>query len=95
MSQSLKPAYIPQAWETVDCPFCGSADRTLYEKFGSEMQYSYVTCGNCKLIYQSPRPVYNQHFIDAAYADYYQYSDSLTINDFAAVKESGVKMFQE
>ncbi|MBY0534363.1 MAG: methyltransferase domain-containing protein [Chitinophagaceae bacterium] len=95
MSQSLKPAYIPQAWETVDCPFCGSADCTLYEKFGSEMQYSYVTCGKCKLIYQSPRPVYNQHFIDAAYADYYQYSDSLTINDFAAVKESGVKMFQE
>lgn len=85
--------YVPDAWETVPCPFCHSEEHRIYERFGSELQYTYTTCQQCQLIYQSPRPVYNQHFIDAAYADYYQYSDSLTVADFDAVRESGSKMF--
>lgn len=92
---SNKPAYIPDAWEKVNCPFCNSANSSVYERFGSELQYTYVTCKDCRLIYQSPRPVYNQHFIDAAYAEYYQYADNITIDDFSNISESGVAMFKK
>jgi len=92
---SNKKAYIPDAWEKVNCPFCNSSDSRVYERFGSELQYTYVTCGKCSLIYQSPRPVYNQHFIDAAYAEYYQYADNINIDDFTDIKESGVSMFKK
>lgn len=95
MSSAVKPPYIPQAWETVPCPFCNSTEATVYERFGSELQYTYTTCKNCKLIYQSPRPVYNQHFIDAAYADYFQYSDQLSLSDTTDVPTSGVEMFKK
>lgn len=87
--------YIPDAWEKVNCPFCNAADASVYERFGSALQYTYVWCNQCRLIYQSPRPVYNQHFIDACYKDYYQYADNITINDFSAIRESGVAMFQK
>lgn len=90
-----KTAYIPPAWETVPCPFCGSDEYKIYERFGSDLQYTYVRCKKCRLVYSSPRPKYDQLFIDAAYKDYYQYSDSLSLDDFTHVKESGVKMFQK
>ena len=90
-----KPAYRPDAWEKVNCPFCGSDQSSVYERFGSELQYTYVRCHQCKLIYQSPRPVYNKHFIDAAYAEYYQYADNITIDDFSNIRESGVAMFKK
>lgn len=90
-----KEPYIPDAWETVPCPFCNSTDCTLYERFGSELQFSYVLCNNCHLVYQSPRPVYNQHFIDAAYADYYQYAEDIKADDFEKIPESGVAMFKK
>ena len=93
--QALKPPYIPQAWETVPCPFCSSRKSTLYERFGSELQYTYVLCDGCSLVYQSPRPTYNQHFIDAAYADYYQFADTLELDDLADVRESSVTMFKK
>lgn len=94
MHQSTgKPAYIPQSWETVPCPFCGSGEYRPYEKYGSELQYTFVQCRQCQLVYGSPRPTYNQHFIDAAYADYYQYSESLTVSDFDKIKQSGTNMF--
>lgn len=89
------PPYIPDAWEKVNCPFCDADQATVYERFGSSLQYTYVWCQNCRLIYQSPRPVYNQHFIDACYKDYYQYADNITIDDFSAIRESGVDMFQK
>lgn len=90
-----KTAYIPKNWETVNCPFCDANKPTVYERFGSELQYTYVKCGNCGLIYSSPRPVYDQHFIDAAYALYYQYAENLQISDLDHVKESSYKMFQK
>jgi SAM-dependent methyltransferase len=90
-----KPPYIPKKWETVPCPFCNANSPSLYERFGSELQYSYVKCGNCGLIYTNPRPAYDQDFIDAAYASYYQYADNLTLEDLNHVNESSLKMFQQ
>ena len=92
---SPKEPYVPHAWETVPCPFCDSHSSSVYERFGSDLQYRYVRCRQCGLVYSSPRPVYDKTFIDAAYADYYQYSASLTLEQFNAVKESGADMFRQ
>jgi len=88
-------SYIPKVWEKVPCPFCGSAEFSIYERFGSELQSTYVRCRNCTLVYQSPRPKYDQHFIDSAYASYYQFSENLDLNDQTSVQHSSVNMFQE
>ena len=88
-------AYRPAQWEKVDCPFCGSTDSETYERFGSELQYTYVKCHGCGLIYSSPRPKYDQHFIDAAYASYYQFADNLELDDSTQINESSVPMFLE
>jgi len=68
---------------------------STYERFGSELQYTYVLCNDCKLVYQSPRPKYNQQFIDAAYASYYQFTDSLDLTNNPDVPESSVNMFRK
>ncbi len=90
-----KKPYIPQAWEKVNCPFCGSDKFATYEKFGSSLQYTYVLCRVCRLVYQSPRPKYDQHFIDAAYASYYQYTENVQLNDFTDIRQSSVHMFKK
>lgn len=95
VDSTLKAPYKPLEWETVSCPFCGSSKFRVYEKFGSELQYRYVLCSNCSLVYQSPRPKYDQHFIDAAYAEYYQFAEKLELNDLADVRESSVTMFKK
>lgn len=87
--------YTPKEWEKVPCLFCGSNDYSLYEKFGCDLQYTYVKCSDCSLIFQSPRPKYDQNFIDAAYGLYYQFNETL---DYAAdtdVPQSSVKLFTE
>lgn len=91
----LKAPYKPKEWETIACPFCGSTEFTVYEKFGSDLQYRYVLCKKCSLVYQSPRPRYDQHFIDACYAEYYQFAENLELNDLANVRESSVAMFKK
>jgi SAM-dependent methyltransferase len=88
-------AYKPTQWEKVDCPFCRSAESKLYERFGSELQYTYVKCLHCGLIYSSPRPKYDQDFIDAAYGSYYQFADNLELDDSTNISESSVPMFLE
>jgi SAM-dependent methyltransferase len=88
-------AYKPSEWETVACPFCGSTNYSVYERFGSELQFTYVLCKDCKLVYQSPRPKYNQEFVDAAYASYYQFTDSLDLKSNPDVPESSVNMFRK
>jgi 2-polyprenyl-3-methyl-5-hydroxy-6-metoxy-1,4-benzoquinol methylase len=95
MSVEKKQPYVPHAWETVPCPFCNSTEYSIYERFGSELQYTYVLCNNCKLVYQSPRPKYDQQFIDAAYALYSWYVNNLDLNDVTQIKESGVDMFSK
>lgn len=90
-----KAPYKPLSWETIPCPFCNSTKFTTYERFGSELQYTYVLCSQCSLVYQSPRPKYDQLFIDAAYAEYYQFADNLELNDLADVRESSVTMFKK
>jgi 2-polyprenyl-3-methyl-5-hydroxy-6-metoxy-1,4-benzoquinol methylase len=87
--------YIPKAWENVNCPFCNSGESDIYEKFGSSYQYAYVTCRNCGLIYTKPRPKYDQDFLDAAYASYYQFAENITVNDLDNIKESSLKLFEK
>jgi SAM-dependent methyltransferase len=87
--------YTPNAWEKVPCPFCGSTEFSIYERFGSELQFTYVLCGHCTLVYQSPRPKYDKHFIDSAYASYYQFSDNLELDGNTSVQHSSVNMFKE
>lgn len=67
----------------------------MYERFGSELQYSYVKCGECGLIYTNPRPAYDQDFIDAAYASYYQYAENLTLDDLNHINQSSLGMFEK
>jgi len=87
--------YTPKEWEKVPCPFCGSAEYSMYERFGSELQFTYVLCRNCKLVYNSPRPRYDQDFIDSAYASYYQFSENMELDNSTEVEHSSVKMFKE
>lgn len=89
-----KAPYIPKKWESVNCPFCDANKPKLYERFGSELQYSYVLCTNCGLVYTNPRPAYDQDFIDAAYASYYQYADNLKVEDLDHINQSSLKMFE-
>ncbi len=95
MRDAVTNVYTPDAWEEVPCPFCNSSDHKVYERFGSELQYTYVKCKSCGLIYQSPRPRYNQDFIDSCYASYYQYAENLTAEDLNNISESSLKMFQK
>jgi len=95
ISTNHSTSYKPTEWETVPCPFCGSTNYSVYERYGSELQFTYVLCKNCELVYQSPRPKYNQEFIDAAYASYYQFTDSLDLNSNPDVPESSVNMFKK
>lgn len=68
-----KKKYIPHDWEIVNCPFCDSNHSKLHEKFGPELQYTYVECSDCGLIYESPRPKYDEIFLSNAYDDYYSF----------------------
>lgn len=69
--QKLENAvYEPKEWETVPCLICRSDERSVYEKFGDRRQYTYVTCRSCGLIYQSPRPRYDESFVYDAYEFY-------------------------
>jgi len=67
----------------------------MYERFGSELQFTYVLCRNCTLVYQSPRPKYDQDFIDSAYASYYQFSENIKLDDNTQILHSSVNMFRE
>lgn len=69
----MRPAYEPKQWEDVNCPFCESDNRKPYDTFGHRLQYTYVQCQNCSLIYQSPRPKYDQDFLEAAYGGYHSF----------------------
>jgi ubiquinone/menaquinone biosynthesis C-methylase UbiE len=68
-----KSKYIPHAWESVSCPFCNSYISELYENFGPELQYVYTKCSKCELVYQSPRPKYDEVFLNAAYGEYFSF----------------------
>jgi 2-polyprenyl-3-methyl-5-hydroxy-6-metoxy-1,4-benzoquinol methylase len=69
-----KKKYIPHAWESVNCPFCNSNRTKLHEKFGPELQFTYVECLDCELIYHSPRPKYDEVFLKDAYEEYYKFN---------------------
>lgn len=83
-----RPPYIPSEWEEVNCVFCGSSNKTLYEKYGDRLQYTHTKCLDCGLIYQSPRPVFNDEFLEAAYGRYFMFNpdyeyDSGKYNSFS------------
>lgn len=87
--------YIPNEWEKVNCPVCNSSEYSVYERFGSQLQYTYVICKNCSLIYTNPRPKYDQDFIDSCYSSYYQYTENLTLKDLESIKESSLPLFEK
>ncbi len=62
--------FEPVAWESVPCPFCGSKKASLYENFGHKLKFSYIRCEDCTLVYQSPRPQYDDKFVTTAYEVY-------------------------
>jgi 2-polyprenyl-3-methyl-5-hydroxy-6-metoxy-1,4-benzoquinol methylase len=95
MRNPVTNEYIPQSWETVNCPVCSSSSFSEYEKFGSQLQYTYVKCKNCSLIYTNPRPTYNQDFIDCCYESYYQYAKNLSITELNSIPHSSFQMFNE
>lgn len=74
----MKKRYVPTNWENVNCMFCNSANSKLYERYGSDLQFTYVKCKDCGLVYQSPRPRYDEEFIEAAYGEYFVLSESYT-----------------
>ena len=69
--------FIPKQWEEVPCPFCDGTDARLFERFGYQHRYTYQKCGDCKLVYQTPRPVYDENFVETAYEVY-----STTLTEF-------------
>ena len=73
-----KKKYVPHAWESVDCPFCSYQQSKLSEKYGSELQFTYVECLDCGLIYQSPRPKYDEVFLRDAYEEYFHFDQDYT-----------------
>ncbi len=94
MRDPITNEYIPTGWETVNCPVCYSNKFKIYEKFGHKMQYTYVQCRDCSLVYSSPRPEYNQDYIDSCYS-VYQYSDTATLDDLEHINTSGLTMFKK
>ncbi len=86
--------YIVLEWETVTCPVCNSSRFKEYEKFGSKMQYTYVECLDCSLIYSSPRPKYNQDFIDSCYTTY-QFFEDAGLEDLDKIHTSSKTMFEK
>jgi len=76
-----KKKYIPHAWETVNCPFCNSLRNKLHERFGSDLQFTYVKCLDCGLIYQSPRPKYDDIFLRNGYEEYFVYDENFQYSE--------------
>lgn len=86
--------YIPAAWETVPCPVCASDRFRPYETFGHRQQFTYVRCKDCGLVYSSPRPRYDQDFIDCCYADYEQFVENASEQDLRSIRTSSLTMFE-
>ena len=74
-------AYIPEKWEHVICPVCRGNDYKEWEKFGDTMQYTYVLCKNCRLVYLNPRPLYDDAFVFDAYEFYADEDNRYNIKD--------------
>ncbi|MCU0403377.1 MAG: class I SAM-dependent methyltransferase [Chitinophagaceae bacterium] len=94
MRDPITNEYIVPEWETVNCPVCNSSRFREYEKFGSKMQYTYVECLDCSLVYSSPRPKYDQDFIDSCYATY-QFFEGAGLDDLDNIHTSAKSMFEK
>lgn len=94
MRDPVTNEYIVKEWETVNCPVCNSGTYIVYEKFGNKMQYRYVKCSDCTLIYSSPRPKYDKDFIDSCYATY-QFFDGADLDDLDKLHTSTKSMFEK
>jgi 2-polyprenyl-3-methyl-5-hydroxy-6-metoxy-1,4-benzoquinol methylase len=81
MSIPNKLSYEPESWEEVPCPFCNSRERRLHERYGWRRRFTYVSCQACGLVYQSPRPRYDDEFIRTVYDDYAGIPDFLEASD--------------
>jgi SAM-dependent methyltransferase len=87
VTRKARAPFEPKAWEEVPCPFCASSRRRLYERFGWRKRFTYQRCLACGLIYQSPRPVYDEAFIDTVYGDY------VSITDITLAKEGDLREY--
>jgi 2-polyprenyl-3-methyl-5-hydroxy-6-metoxy-1,4-benzoquinol methylase len=94
MRDPITNEYLIPEWETVNCPVCNSSMRKEYEKFGHKMQYTYVRCLECSLVYASPRPKYDQDFIDSCYATY-QFFEGAGLDDLDNIHTSSKSMFEK
>lgn len=74
VTNSSERAYEPSGWDEVPCPYCESRESRLYERFGWKLRFTYVTCSNCGLVYQSPRPAYGTESVQT-YENYHSISD--------------------
>jgi SAM-dependent methyltransferase len=81
MPTTAKPPYEPRAWEDVPCPFCGSKERHVHERFGQRLRFTYQRCDGCGLVYQAPRPRYDEDFLRSAYGDYFTWSEDFRPGD--------------
>jgi len=77
----LKEKYVVHQWETVSCPFCNSNENKIIEKYGCDLQFTNVKCNNCGVVYQSPRPKYDDIFLQAAYGEYMNFEENYKISD--------------
>ena len=74
--------------------FADLRNHSIYERFVSELQFTYASSYGA-VVYHSPRPRYDQDFIDSAYASYYQFSETIKLDNNAEVLHSSVSMFRE
>ncbi|MGH7532429.1 MAG: methyltransferase domain-containing protein [Gemmatimonadales bacterium] len=83
----VRPPCRPARWESVPCPCCGSSAFAPYEHFGDALQYTYVLCRDCQLVYQSPRPRFDADFLQAAYGEYFAFEDGFKLSDSVGGRE--------
>ena len=49
LDTSLRSTELP---DTVDCPFCGSADTEQFASFGSALSTSQYYCNGCRTVFE-------------------------------------------
>jgi len=73
---------MPEALEDIECKLCGSRDRDLFLPVD---RFTYQKCKNCGLVYQNPRPVFQD--LRKRYGDgYFEYEISNQKNFFKLMK---------
>jgi len=51
------------------CPVCGRRDPKPFPRYSCTLDHSYVRCRGCRVVYLSPRPVYDDKYLKGCYGD--------------------------